>query len=425
MAETPANNNADAHANYDISPADRQVLRRLAGRVAELAARDVEQEKRRLWTAHNDLAAATRPLVFCDPENGWGEIITDDQLASTAPLARDWEYRLRKEIFWGEQMRDDRVIEPCFNLMDIHTRTGWGLSEVRHGGQDGGAFNWEPPLKSLDDLGALRHQAIAIDHEATERRRQAAEAAFGDLLRVRRRNSWYWSLGLTTDLIKLRGMEQMMMDMYDNPSGLHRLMAFLRDGTLALVDLLQRDGLYTLNNQGDYVGSGGFGWTGQLPAEGFDGTVRTQDLWCLQESQETVGVSPEMFEEFVFQYQQPIAERFGRLCYGCCEPINGRWHVVKRMKNLRRVSVSPWADRSKMAEMLGGDYVYSLKPHPGLLAAPSFDADAVRADARDALARARGCRLEIIMKDNNTICHEPRRVTEWVRIVREEIDGMA
>ena len=42
---------ADGHLT--ISRSDRQILRRLAGTVAELAARPVEQEKQRLWTQHN------------------------------------------------------------------------------------------------------------------------------------------------------------------------------------------------------------------------------------------------------------------------------------------------------------------------------------------------------------------------------------
>ena len=63
----------------EVSPADRQVLRRLAGEVAALAARTVEVEKRRLWTDHNALRP-TRPLIFCDPENSWHEIIPPDSL---------------------------------------------------------------------------------------------------------------------------------------------------------------------------------------------------------------------------------------------------------------------------------------------------------------------------------------------------------
>ncbi|MFW6312817.1 MAG: hypothetical protein ACOC2N_02925, partial [Spirochaetota bacterium] len=34
---------------------------------------------------------------------------------------------------------------------------------------------------------------------------------------------------ISTDLAKLRGLERIMLDMYDNPELLHRLAAFLRD----------------------------------------------------------------------------------------------------------------------------------------------------------------------------------------------------
>jgi hypothetical protein len=63
-----------AVSDLAFSEADRQVLRRLAGEVASLAARPIEDEKRALWRRHNALER-TRPVIFCDPENGWNEII--------------------------------------------------------------------------------------------------------------------------------------------------------------------------------------------------------------------------------------------------------------------------------------------------------------------------------------------------------------
>jgi hypothetical protein len=296
------------------------------------------------------------------------------------------------------------------------------MHEVNIGGQDGGARRWDAPLKDLSDLSKLRFQKIVVDRPATDRLVALARDTFGDLLPPRLRASWYWTLGLTGELIKLRGLGQFMMDLCDDPDGLRRLMAFLRDGTMDMVSFLEKNGLYTLNNEGDYVGSGGFGWTAQLPAKDYAGRARAKDLWCLSESQETVAVSPRMFEEFVFQYQKPLLERFGLVCYGCCEPVHERWPTIKQIRNLRRVSVSPWCDRQKMAEYLEDRYVYSLKPAPSLLAAERFDEVAVRRDVRDALAKARGCHLELIMKDNNTIRHEPQRVVRWVQITREEIE---
>ncbi|MCS7311208.1 MAG: hypothetical protein NZ741_13410, partial [Armatimonadetes bacterium] len=98
-----------APPRYSMSQRDRQILRELAKRVAELAARPEEEQKLELWYRHNALEP-TRPLVFCDPENGWNEILTPDVFQCEGQLARAWEWHLRRELFWGEQMRDDKVI---------------------------------------------------------------------------------------------------------------------------------------------------------------------------------------------------------------------------------------------------------------------------------------------------------------------------
>jgi hypothetical protein len=145
-------------------------------------------------------------------------------------------------------------------------------------------------------------------------------------------------------------------------------------------------------------------------------------MWGFSESQETVGVSPRMFEEFVFQYQLPILKRFGLNCYGCCEPVHSRWHVIKTIPNLRRVSVSAWADRKMMSDYLEDRYIFSWKPNPALLAVPHLDRNGARKYVRETVEVAKGCRLEIIMKDNHTIGGNPDNVKDWVRIVRGEID---
>lgn len=115
-----------------IGRGDQEMLRCLAGRVAELTARPIEDEKRELWYRH-DALEVTRPLVFCDPENGWNEIITDEQMQCRGHLAREWEMILRKEIFWGESMGDDRVIEPCFDIPYVYVESNWGMQETKIG----------------------------------------------------------------------------------------------------------------------------------------------------------------------------------------------------------------------------------------------------------------------------------------------------
>jgi hypothetical protein len=408
-----------------LNQRDRLILRELAKQVADLAARPVEEEKRELWYRHNALEP-TRPLVFCDPENGWNEILTPETLQCEGGLARAWEWHLRREVFWGAQMRDDKVIEPVFNVGHVYTETDWGLRETRIGGEGGGSWRWEAPLKTYDDMDKLRFPQITVDYEATQELLQLAQETFGDILQVRLKTVWWWSFGMTQTLVYLRGLEQIMYDMVDCPDELHRLMAFLRDGHAARLDFLEKNGLLFLNNDGTYVGSGGFGWTHELPQPDFNGHVRPVDMWGFAESQETVGISASMFEEFIFPYQLSLLERFGLNCYGCCEPLDSRWHVVEKFPRLRRVSMSPWVNVEVMAERLGNRYIFSWKPHPGVLATDTFDEEFVRQTLRQGLRalKRNDCRVEIIMKDCHTIRRDPQRVIRWVQIAKEEAEAI-
>jgi len=408
--------------SIEIIEKDRKILRGLATRMAELASRPIEQEKKELWYAHNDLEPV-RPLIFCDPEGGWSEIIPGESLDCEGELGRRWELFLRKEIFWGERMQDDKVIEPYFNIPYYAIESDMGLHETTIGGKNKGAYIWLAPMKDFRDIDKLHTPQITVDYDKTRQFLELAEETFKDLLKVRLKGIWWWSFGLTLTLSKLRGLEQIMLDMYDNPAGLHKLMAFLRDATLAEVDFLEQKGLLNLNNDNTPVGSGGFGWTKQLPQNDFDrGHVRTVDMWGFAESQETSGISPRMFDEFVFQYQLPILARFGLNCYGCCEALNNRWEIIKKIPNLRRVSVSPWAGVTDMAEKLQDKYIFSLKPHSGYLAVSPIDEGFIRKSLREALkiTKANKCHVEIIMKDNHTLANHSENAIRWCQIAKEE-----
>jgi hypothetical protein len=407
-------------SDLNFTQQEKEILRRLAGKVAELAVRPVEDQKRKLWFAHNELKT-TRPVIFCDPENGWNEIITDEQMECSNEQARIWEMHLRKEIYWGESMGDDRVTEAVFPVNYTHVETDWGIADTKIGGDHGGSYTWIAPLKDYaTDLKKMKFPEIIVDHEHTEKKKALAESIFGDLLKVQVKGAWWWTMGMTWTLIKLRGLEDFMTDFYLNPEGLHQVMAFLRDGHLNKLDFLEKNGLLSLNNDGTYVGSGGYGYTTELPQKDFSGKVRITDMWGFAESQETTSASPENFEEFIFPYQLPILEKFGLNCYGCCEPLDTRWHVVKKIPRLRRVSVSPWSDVEKMAEYLTDKYIYSRKPTPTDIAVPDPDWDRIRKELRSFIKKTKNNRVEIIMKDNHTIGKNPENVTTWCRIAREE-----
>jgi hypothetical protein len=403
-----------------MHPEEKDVLRSLAERVAALADLPAMKEKRELWKKHNHLEQ-TRPVIFCDPENGWNEIITERQLRCKTKIARRWEMNLRKEIFWGEEMGDDRPIEACFNVPYTCSADNWGVEIKFHKPEQPGSFVWESPIKDYaKDLPRIHPLTFEIDWQVSNACFELASEIFGKALPVRQKGTWWWSLGITYPAILLRGMQNMFTDFCDNPDEIRQLFSIILEGHMRKLDYLEANHLLSLNNDGTYVGSGGYGYTDELPQPDFCGHVRCGDMWGFTESQESVGVSPAMYEEFIFPYEKPIMDRFGLTCYGCCEPLHLRWNVVKSHHRLRRVSCSAWANLEKMAANLQSDFILSLKPNPADLAVPSPDWGAIRSYLRRAVEICKGCCLEIIMKDNHTLANRPENAVEWVRIVREE-----
>jgi hypothetical protein len=405
-----------------INEADKKILRELAKAVSEIAARPEQDRKRKLWEKHNDLIE-TPPLIFCDPELAWYEIIPATLLQCHGSLARIWEFRLRKEIYWANTIKDDRVATSEFTIQYIFSETSRGMETHIIGGTGDGAYRWDPPISDYNDVDELKFKQIAIDYKKTDSLLELAQEVFNGILKVRLEGSYWWSFGMTLDLIFLRGFERVLMDMYDNPAGLHKLMTFLRNENMAKLDFLEKNNLLSLNSLGDFVGTGGYGWTSGLPAPGYDGShVRLKDMWGFAESQETVSVSPAFFKEFIFPYQNIILERFGMNIYGCCEPLERRWEAIRLIPRLRRVTVSPWSDPESMAEILGRNYVYCRKINPAHMAASVMEEDGARAEVSKTFraAKKHGCPVEVMLRDVMTLSWNPENAINWTKIAREE-----
>lgn len=129
-------------------------------------------------------------------------------------------------------------------------------------------------------------------------------------------------------------------------------------------------------------------------------------------------VSPAMHDEFEIQYSIPWYARFGLGYYGCCEPLDRKLGIIRKLPNVRKISMSPWVDVPTGAAALGPDYVFSRKPSPALLATENFDFDAVERDLRATIAHCarHGCPLELILKDISTVRYQPQRLWQWARI---------
>ncbi len=409
-----------------ISPADRDVLRRLAARVAEIAALPLMAARRQAWVEHNSLRSK-RPLMLIFPEGSWAELLPESSLVCRGEWARALEYSLRMRIYTYVHFQDDSVIEAEWLEGPELSDTGWGVSVQRHASSEArGAWAFEPVIRTQADLDRLHWPDLVYDARATAEKAELLQGLFGDLLRVEVGKVRHISYHLMAQYSDWVGLEEMMTSFVERPDFAHRALSFLAVGHQRLLEQMLELNLLGLNNNNTYHSSGGNGYTAELPAPGFDpARVRPCDLWASAESQELAQVSPRMHAEFALAYEKRLLEPFGLTGYGCCEDLGRKLELVLQIPHIRRVSISPFADVARSAPQLGERAILSWKPHPSHLVG-DFNPAAIRADVRAALAasQASGCVLEMILKDTHTCEFHPERFDIWTQVAREEIRAL-
>jgi len=127
------------------------------------------------------------------------------------------------------------------------------------------------------------------------------------------------------------------MDLHDRPELVHKAIDKLVNAYLSVLDQFEEQNLLTLNNAFHRVGSGGLGYTDELPQPDYDPAhVRAKDLWGSGAAQIFSDVSPRMHWEFSLQYELRWMSRFGLTYYGCCDPCTGRWAFSRKSPTCAR-----------------------------------------------------------------------------------------
>lgn len=407
----------------NVPEKDRQILRELAKQVAEIGNLPIQKQRAELWTRHNDLDSP-RPMVLVFPEGAWREMLPGSVMKTESKDAMSVELDLRLKIYYHEHMRwDDNVIEPVLAVEAVSRNSGWGIEEHQTRPDQGtGCSHFDPVIKTEGDIEKIQVPRLEFDKEATAKKVATWQEILGDILTIERRAYPHHVFCGMDQFAKWRGLDQILLDLIDRPGWVHQVMERMLKGQLAMHEAAMASGLVRLYNRNQYAGSGGTCYTRQLPKTGFDGKhVRSCDLWGFSTTQMFSEVSPAMHEEFSLQYERRFQERFGLNCYGCCEPLHNKLDMVKSIPNMRRISISTWANLQKCAEGLGNRYIFSWKPNPAIVAGEKWNPDAVRQITREAMDKTKGCVLEIILKDTHTCRNEPHRMWEWGNVVKEVI----
>ena len=404
---------------------DRERLRYLANHQLEIANSPKNLQRVELWKRHN-MYKGERPPIHIEVGSFAHEVI-NPLLQCEDEQARWIEYKLINNFVNMEIFDDDKVVPPYFQqTYDIYfTLFGHHIKQTVVKKDDGTEMGhqFEHIIDDLaDDFDKIQQPTIyGVNKESTMQKNALFNDIFGDILPVKLVSDGLYSTP-TQHVVHMMGMENMLFAMYDYPDEFKEMMDRIADAYIAYFKHLESENVLLQNKSFEWVCQGSLAFYDEPDKQG---QIKTTDLWGFMDSQETVGISPEMFHEFIFPCYYKIASLFGRLNYGCCEPVHPFWDDIKTLPNLKKVSISPWCDEDFMAEQLrGSGIIYHRKPNPTFLGVgKNLDEDATRKHIEKTIKTARGCKLEFAQRDVYTVNNDMNKVRRFVEIIRESIDN--
>ena len=407
---------------------DFEILRNLAGRYAEIAMTDenlaIPNRYRDLNALHHDVRPPV--LVFEEP---WPEFKDNEvRLKCQNPRAQQLEARLIIDTFKCRHFRGDYAIKPYAEAQVVINDTGYGFhvqDAARIESMTGSGIASHSYTDLLEDESALekfRLPEVTLNQEATNANVELVSKVFEGLLPVRKAGVMLY-MPTWDEIPMLHGVENCMIDLYDRPEFIHAIVEMFTK--IHLHRITRYEELNVLETD-PYYNHCTPACTWELPVKDIDrDKITAKDIWCRSMAQVFSMVSPDTRDEFDLQYVQRLFDRCGLSYYGCCEPLHDQIpNLRKRFKNLRRISITPWANPDIAADNIGGDYVMSYKCNPAFVARGVLDIEPARREVErviDACNRNH-TPVEFILKDISTVGGRREVLTEWVDMVNEVID---
>jgi len=418
---------------YWLPDNELRYLRDLATRQAQIAALPIMRERKRLWTDMNDAVPGARPPFAIESWTFDRDFMPASVFKCESAYGRGMESVFLRNIRQYEIIGDDHVCpgtiqaywhvwydEFGFEIPVEHRKDSQGIDV---------GFRLDHPIKDLKSgFDMVKPATFGVNRESTMKEKEFLEETFGDIMPVEMVSGTYGRNSLTQRILRLMSMETFFMAMYDCPDKLHALMRLITDNAIRISRWAEDEGLLIVNNSNQCTCGTCFNFTTLLPkSDATPGKVKLSDMWAGMDSQETVGISPALFHEFCYPYYKDLAQMFGLVYWGCCEPVDPIWQMsLSKLPNLKAVSISKWADQRFMAEALDGTgVVFSRKPDPNLLGVDvELNEDTWAREIRSTLeaVASKTVPLEIIVRDVYTLHGDLGKAKRAVEIARREID---
>lgn len=403
---------------------DKLILGELASKYFELANSDKNKQNILLHKMVNDLKQP-RPIVLID-EIPWHEMNINNELTLQCEDAslRKIEYFFKTNIYKWTHMPADMVLKPYFSVPKIINSTGIGVNTiVNEHQQNSRSHTFTDQFQTEEDLSKLHNETISYDHETTMQNYFIVADIIGDILPVKiTGEETGYGLGCKTidDIVFFRGLDTFFYDFIERPEFMHQLISRLTD--IFIDKIIQYDNLGLFDGDAYYLHCTSALTNDLQPNQN---NIKAKDVWGRGLAQMFGSVSPEMHNEFDIQYMIKAMNPFGLVYYGCCEPLDKKINILEQLPNLRKISITPWANIDCAAEVIRSKYVIASKPNPSQLAVANLDEESIRNELNRIVkaCKRNGCSCDIVLKDITTVCNRPENLFRWQQLAMEAVNN--
>lgn len=411
---------------------EKAVLRPLLDKVLEISSQDRQCCKKKLWADYNSLRPYDKIPVQVTyegiPSPQWKCILGPDYLQTETELSRSIEFDLRKRIWMAENVPDDRILWPMV-MVDavLEKEWSWGVDF----GTVGTNKDQDNPLEAKKiipafndeiDVEKLIFEDMSVDADATTERVDSVRELVEGRLTV---EVFYPNLGFSPfDLaVATRGIENILFDVTDVPEKVHMLMEYI---TSAFEKHHLNREYYgwlnvQLNEDGAYQIVGTRRVNCAYVADDFHSRKPMLiDEWPYFSAQTSSGLGPDMYEEFVHQYNCRLASLFtnGTVYYHGCECLDQKMNILKTLPNLRRFHISPWSSLEKAVKIFDDSVALEVHSHPTKVFF-EFDTEQIKCELQQLIAAANGRRIDLNLSDIHSLNNNPQKLIIWANQAQE------
>jgi hypothetical protein len=277
----------------------------------------------------------------------WARLLEFDLLEYYSSPAAFVEAELRIKLYRHRHIADHTPIRPAIDLAMAFLP---GFEYTFFGFQpqllpDNTPWvEGEPIVATERDLTKLHH----VDFKASGIMPQA-HAWYEEIKRiVRGRLAIHfpiWVRGPFGLAVKLRGYENLLVDLYKNPRFVHRLLDFLTEARIKWED-----------DRASFTGE------------------RMKKTWLANDEVNTPSLSPQLYEEFILPYERKLAQFYDGLYWHSCGCTTALMPLISTLPKVDVFHVGPWSQPGRALACLAPQSGVEICLNPDTVLAASEEA---------------------------------------------------